>query len=94
MSDGDEKQRLKNLNSLDLEASKNAKLIDLFGAGTANPPTATGAAAPGDEGGGPNDDERVEADMVSQVSLGLARLNFETCPKQSKKRFYSECDVT
>ena len=59
-----------------MEASKCAKLTDLFGAGTTNPQAATGAAAPRDEEGGPNDDERVEADMVSNVSLGLARLHF------------------
>ena len=57
----------KKFKSLEVEASKCAKLTDLFGAGTIYPPSATGAAAPGDEGGGPhvNDDERVEADMVS-----------------------------
>ena len=48
--------------------------------------TPAGAAAPGDE--------RVEAYMVSNVSLGLDRLHFETCPKQSRKRVYIECDVT
>ena len=58
-------------------------MTDLFGAGVNTP---AGAAAPGDE--------RVEAYMLSNVSLGLARLHFETCPKQSRKRFYIECDVT
>ena len=43
--------------SLEVEAYKCAKLTDLFGAGTTNPPAATGTAAPGDQGGGPNDDE-------------------------------------
>ena len=73
---GAEKQLLKKLKSLEVEASKCAKLTDLFGVETTNPPAATGAAAPGDEGGGPNDDERVEADMVSNVSLGLAGVTF------------------
>ena len=59
---GAEKQRLKKLKSVEVEASKCAKLTDLFGAGTTNPPAATGAAAPGDEGGRPDDEERVEAD--------------------------------
>ena len=54
---GAEKQRLKKLKSLEVEASKCAKLMDLVGAGTTNLPAATGAAAPRDEGGGPNDDE-------------------------------------
>ena len=62
---------------------KCSKLTDLFGAGVHTP---AGAAAPGDE--------RVEAYMLSNVSLGLARLHFETCQKQSRKRFYIECDVT
>ena len=59
---GAEKQRLKKLKSLEVEASKCAKLMDLVGAGTTNLPAATGAAAPRDEGGGPDDDEWVEAD--------------------------------
>ena len=67
----------------EVEAAKYSKLTDLFGAGVTTP---AGAAAPGDE--------RVEAYMVSNVSLGLARLHFETCPKQSRKCFYIECDVT
>lgn len=58
-------------------------LIYLFGAGVT---TSAGAAMLGDE--------QLEAYMVSNVSLGLARLHFETCPKQSRKRFYIECDVT
>ena len=62
---------------------KCSKLTDLFGAGVHTP---AGAAARGDE--------RVEAYMLSNVSLGLARLHFETFPKQSRKRFYIECDVT
>ena len=80
---GAEKLRLKKLKSLEVEAAKCSKLTDLFGAGVNTP---AGAAAPGDE--------RVEAYMLSNVSLGLARLHFETCPKQSRKRFYIECDVT
>ena len=40
------------------------------------PTSSHSAAAPGDEAGGPNDDERVEADIVSNVSLGLARIHF------------------
>ena len=73
---GAEKQLLKKLKSLEVEASKCAKLTDLFGAGTTKPPAATGAAAPGDDGGGPNDDERVKTDTVNNVSLRLAGLNF------------------
>ena len=53
-----------------MEASKCAKLTDLFGARTTNPPAATGTAVLGDEGGGSNDDEQVEADMASNISLG------------------------
>ena len=64
---GAEKQRTKKLKSLEVEAAKCAKLTDLFGAGV---------TTPGDERGGLDDDERVEADMVSNVSLGLARLHF------------------
>ena len=74
----------KNCNLIPLEMEvKCSKLTDLFGAEVHTP---AGAAAPGDE--------RVEAYMLSNVSLGLARLHFETCPKQSRKRFYIECDVT
>ena len=62
---------------------KKLKSLQNVGAGVN---TLAGAAAPGDE--------RVEAYMLSNVSLGLARLHFETCPKQSRKRFYIECDVT
>ena len=56
---GVDKQRLKKFSpkSLEMEASKCAKLTEPFGVGTTNPPAATGAAAPGEEGGGPNDDE-------------------------------------
>ena len=63
---------LKNCDSLEGEAAKCSKFTDLFGAGVNTP---AGAAAPGDE--------RVEAYMLSNVSLGLARLHFETCPKQN-----------
>ena len=80
---GAEKMRLKKLKSLEVESAKCSKLTDLFGSGVT---TSACAAAPGDERG--------EAYMVSNVSLGLARLHFETCPKQSRKCFYIECDVT
>ena len=62
---------MKNCDSLEVEAAKCSKCTDLLGAGVYTP---AGAAAPGDE--------RVEAYMLSKVSLGLARLHFETCPKQ------------
>lgn len=52
-----------------MEAAKCSKLTDLFGAGVTTP---AGAAALGDERRGLDDDERVEADMLSNVSLGLA----------------------
>ena len=39
-------------------------------------PAVVGAAAPGDERGGLDDDERVEADVVSKVNLRLATLHF------------------
>ena len=52
----------KNLKSLEVEVAKCAKLTYLV--------------PPGDEQGGLDEDERVEADMVSNVSLGLARLHF------------------
>ena len=62
----------KKLKSLEVEAAKCAKLTDLFGAGFTSPEA---AGAPGDERGGLDNDERVEADMVSNVGLGLARLH-------------------
>lgn len=62
---GAEKLRLKKLKSLEVEAAKYSKLTDLFGAGVTTP---AGAAALGDE--------RVEAYMVSNVCLRLARLHF------------------
>lgn len=57
---GAEKMRRKKLKSLEVEAAKCSKLTDLFGAGVTTP---AGAAALGDD-----DDERVEADVVSNVS--------------------------
>ena len=42
---GAKKKRLKKLKSLEVESSKCAKLTDLFGAGTTNPPAAIGGAA-------------------------------------------------
>ncbi|CAB1456157.1 unnamed protein product [Pleuronectes platessa] len=59
---GAEKQRRKRLKSLEVEAATCAKLTDLFGAGFTSP---AAAGAPGDERGGLDNDERVEADMVS-----------------------------
>ena len=70
---GAEKHRDKKLKSLEVEAAKCAKLTDLFGAGFTSP---AAAGAPGDERGGLDNDERVEADMVSNFGLGLARLHF------------------
>ena len=58
---------LKNCDSLEVEAAKCSNFTDLFGAGVNTPACAAG---PGDE--------RVEAYMLSNVSLGLARLHFET----------------
>ena len=57
---------LKNCDPLEVEAAKCSKCTDLLGAGVNTP---AGAAAPGDE--------RVEAYMLCNVSLGLARLHFE-----------------
>ncbi|CAB1459108.1 unnamed protein product [Pleuronectes platessa] len=58
---GAEKHREKKPKSLEVEAAKCAKLTDLFGAGFTSP---AAAGAPGDERGGLDNDERVEADMV------------------------------
>ena len=72
---GAEKQRLKKLKSVEVEASKCAKLTDLFGAGTTNPPAATGAAAPETR----EEDPMMKSEWrqtVSNVSLGLARIHF------------------
>ncbi|CAB1439947.1 unnamed protein product [Pleuronectes platessa] len=57
---GAEKHRKKKLKSLEVEAATCAKLTDLFGAGFTSP---AAAGAPGDERGGLDHDERVEADM-------------------------------
>ncbi|CAB1447209.1 unnamed protein product [Pleuronectes platessa] len=53
----------KKLKSLEVEAATCAKLTDLFGAGFTSP---AAAGAPGDERGGLDNDERVEADMDIQ----------------------------
>ena len=78
---GAEKMRLKKLKSLEVEAAKCSKLTDLFGSGVT---TSACAAAPG---------RRARGGIYGNVSLGLARLHFETCPKLNRKRFYIECDV-
>ncbi|CAB1427953.1 unnamed protein product, partial [Pleuronectes platessa] len=57
---GAEKHREKKPKSLEVEAATCAKLTDLFGAGFTSP---AAAGAPGDERGGLDNDERVEADM-------------------------------
>ncbi|CAB1413464.1 unnamed protein product [Pleuronectes platessa] len=59
----------KKLKSLEVEAAKCAKLTDLFGAGFTSP---AAAGAPGDERGGLDNDERVEADMPEEL--------FPLCP--------------
>jgi hypothetical protein len=64
------------MKSLEVEAAKCSKLTDLFGAGVNTP---AGAAVPGND--------RVEAYMLSNVYLGLARLYYETCPKQIENVF-------
>ncbi|CAB1446434.1 unnamed protein product [Pleuronectes platessa] len=65
---GAEKHRGKKLKSLEVEAAKCAKLTDLFGAGFTSP---AAAGAPGDERGGLDNDERVEADMLSNASHSM-----------------------
>ncbi|CAB1441392.1 unnamed protein product [Pleuronectes platessa] len=57
---GAEKHREKKLKCLEVEAAKCGKLTDLFGAGFTSP---AAAGAPGDERGGLDNDERVEANM-------------------------------
>ncbi|CAB1414053.1 unnamed protein product [Pleuronectes platessa] len=52
--------------SLEVEAAKCAKLTDVFGAGFTSP---AAAGAPGDERGGLDNDERVEADMIALRSV-------------------------
>ncbi|CAB1459031.1 unnamed protein product [Pleuronectes platessa] len=63
--------------SLEVEAAKCAKLTDLFGAGFTGP---AAAGAPGDERGGLDNDERVEADMkgaqVLVQALVVSRLDY------------------
>ncbi|CAB1440111.1 unnamed protein product, partial [Pleuronectes platessa] len=61
------KTGLRSVDSLEVEAAKCAKLTDLFGAGFTSP---AAAGAPGDERGGLDNDERVEADVI-QVELAL-----------------------
>ncbi|CAB1441707.1 unnamed protein product [Pleuronectes platessa] len=61
---GAEKHREKKLKSLEVEAATCGKLTDLFGAGFTSP---AAAGAPGDERGGLDNDERVEADMRARV---------------------------
>ncbi|CAB1447284.1 unnamed protein product [Pleuronectes platessa] len=68
-SGGAEKHREKKLKSLWVEAAKCAKLTDLFGAGFTSP----AAGAPGDERGGLDHDERVEADMVDHLTCESLR---------------------
>ncbi|CAB1438543.1 unnamed protein product [Pleuronectes platessa] len=67
---GAEKQRRKKLKSLEVEAARCAKLTDLFGAGFTGP---AAAGAPGDERGGLDNDERVEADMVDHLTCESLR---------------------
>ncbi|CAB1449192.1 unnamed protein product [Pleuronectes platessa] len=65
--------REKKLKSLEVEAAKCAKLTDLFGAGFTSP---AAAGAPGDERGGLDNDERVEADMVDHLTCESLRSCF------------------
>ncbi|CAB1447699.1 unnamed protein product [Pleuronectes platessa] len=58
------------LKSLEVEAATFAKLTDLFGAGFTSP---AAAGAPGDERGGLDNDERVEADMVDHLTCESLR---------------------
>ncbi|CAB1423109.1 unnamed protein product [Pleuronectes platessa] len=55
--------------SVEEEAATCAKLTDLFGAGFTSP---AAAGAPGDERGGLDNDERVEADVVSDLRKPVA----------------------
>ncbi|CAB1435719.1 unnamed protein product [Pleuronectes platessa] len=70
---GAEKHRRKKLKSLWVEAATCAKLTDLFGAGFTSP---AAAGAPGDERGGLDNDERVEADMVDHLTCESLRSCF------------------
>ncbi|CAB1420518.1 unnamed protein product [Pleuronectes platessa] len=63
----------KKLKSLEVEAATCAKLTDLFGAGFTSP---AAAGAPGDERGGLDNDERVEADMVDHSTCESLRSCF------------------
>ncbi|CAB1433808.1 unnamed protein product [Pleuronectes platessa] len=65
--------RGKKLKSLEVEAAKSAKLGDLFGAGFTSP---AAAGAPGDERGGLDNDEQVEADMVDHLTCESLRSCF------------------
>ncbi|CAB1414529.1 unnamed protein product [Pleuronectes platessa] len=67
---GAEKHREKKLKSLEVEAAQCGKLTDLFGAGFTSP---AAAGAPGDERGGLDNDERVEADMVDHLTCESLR---------------------
>ncbi|CAB1414531.1 unnamed protein product [Pleuronectes platessa] len=67
---GAEKHREKKPKSLEVEAATCAKLTDLFGAGFTSP---AAAGAPGDERGGLDNDERVEADMVDHLTCESLR---------------------
>ncbi|CAB1460485.1 unnamed protein product [Pleuronectes platessa] len=58
---GAEKHREQKLKSPEVEAAKCGKLTDLFGAGFTSQ---AAAGAPGDERGGLDNDERVEADVL------------------------------
>ncbi|CAB1450031.1 unnamed protein product [Pleuronectes platessa] len=58
------------VNDREVEAAKCAKLTDLFGAGFTSP---AAAGAPGDERGGLDSDERVEADMVDHLTCESLR---------------------
>ncbi|CAB1433622.1 unnamed protein product [Pleuronectes platessa] len=69
-SGGAEKHRGKKPKSLEVEAAKCAKLTDLFGAGFTGP---AAAGAPGDERGGLDHDERVEAGMVDHLTCESLR---------------------
>ncbi|CAB1419012.1 unnamed protein product [Pleuronectes platessa] len=63
----------KKLKSLEVEAAKCAKLTELFGAGFTSP---AAAGAPGDERGGLDNDERVEAHMVDHLTCESLRSCF------------------
>ncbi|CAB1418368.1 unnamed protein product [Pleuronectes platessa] len=87
---GAEKHREKKLKSLEVEAARCAKLTDLFGAGFTSP---AAAGAPGDERGGLDNDERVEADMVMLVGGASATYlpNWVGRPREYKGLLSWEC---